>query len=573
MENSNLQLMISGLESSDTSIDITFSSQSFRQVSGVNDGYAILEIELDSNIQPDCYAVIINGVKYPYEIKKKNEWAPRADSISIDDSIYLVMPDRFARGKDFNKIPKHIRRDPNSRHGGNLAGITEHLDYIANLGITALWLTPILENDMPNEGQRCQYSFYHGYGITDFYNIDSHFGSLEDYVKLIDTAHNRNLKIIKDLVFNHCGSNHPWVEHPPMDNWISRNTDGSHRITNYKISTVFDPYAPNNEKIDTIDGWFTQNMPNLNLKNHHLLIYLTQMSIWWIESMGIDAIRMDTYPYVDIESMIEWQRRLQSEYPGFSVIAETWENEPSYTAKIQEKVYESLPECSFITMDFAFQKKLELMTKERNAFEIYNHFASDFVYMYPQRTLAFLDNHDLDRWCAMFPNSKTLKLALTILLTSPRIPQILYGTELMLQGDGRGNGDGNNRQDFPGGWSEDNIDKFVAKNRTRKENDMIRFLSKILRWRNENLDVVSGDMTHYIPNDNVLVYFRESSRNKIMVIINLSNKKEYLSIDRFDMELTSYRYGKDLLTEHTFSFEEDTPLSISSNSMLILNLQ
>lgn len=572
MEDSTLQLMISGLESSDIPIVVSIPNISIERVKCVNDGYAILNLEIAKDIKPGSYDIIVNGIRCPYEIKQKKRWIPRTDSISVGDSIYLVMPDRFARGKELDNIPMKVRRDSNSRHGGNITGIIEHLNYIAGIGFTALWLTPVLENNMPNEGSKSQYAFYHGYAITDFYNIDPHFGSLADYIRLVGEAHLQNIKVIKDLVFNHCGSNHPWVKNSPMSEWISCTEDGSYQLTNYKISTIFDPYAPIEEKEVTIDGWFTPHMPNLNLRNPHLLRYMTQMTLWWIETAGIDAIRMDTYPYVDIECMIEWQKRLQLEYPGFSVIAETWEPEAAYTAKIQELVYEAIPKVSFIIMDFAFQNRIELMAKDRDAIRIYNHFASDYLYKYPQRSLAFLDNHDLKRWFAELPDVKYLKQALAILLTSPRIPQILSGTEILMQGDGCGHGDGNNRQDFPGGWQDDKLNKFYAKDRSRQENDMVKFLSKLLKWRQENPDVLAGKMTHYIPINDVIVYFREDHEKKIMVIVNISKKKIPLSTDRFQSELSSYKYGRDILSNRVYTINVNSSIPISSNSVLILDL-
>lgn len=572
MEDTTLQLMISGLKSSDTPIEVKIPNTSVERVDDVNEGYVILNLEIAKDIKPATYEILINGISYSYEIKQKKKWIQIKDTIGIEDSIYLVMPDRFSRGKDYDSIPKKIRRDPNARHGGNIAGIIEHLDYIAQLGFTALWLTPVLENDMPNEGSKSQYSFYHGYAITDFYSIDRHFGKLNDYIRLVSCAHSKGIKIIKDFVFNHCGSNHPWAVNPPMNDWISYSDNDRHELTNYKISTVFDPYAPDEEKEATIDGWFTPNMPNLNMRNPHLLTYMTQMTLWWIETAGIDAIRMDTYPYVDIDCMIEWQRRIQVEYPGFSVIAETWEPEAAYTAKIQDLVYKAIPHASFIIMDFAFQKRIELMAKEHDAIQIYNHFASDYLYIYPKKALAFLDNHDLNRWFAEIPGAKLLKQALAILLTSPRIPQVLYGSEILMQGDGRDHGDGNNRQDFPGGWSNDELNKFNSKDRTRQENDLVRFLSKLLKWRQNYPDLLAGEMTHYIPVDNVIVYFRETAKQKIMVIINISNKKVSLLTDRFQSELSSYKYGRDILSNRVYAILENLSIPISSNSVLILDL-
>lgn len=573
MEDRRLQLMISGKNLSDSEIAVNIPHTSLRRISDVNSDYAIIELELSHDIIPGEYSLRIDNDIVPYIIKPKRYWKRTVDSISVEDSIYLLMPDRFARGKDNKPVDVKTRKDPNAWHGGDIRGIIKHLDYISKLGVTALWMTPIVENNMPNEGDKRQYSFYHGYAATDYYAVDSRFGSIDDYIELVEDSHERGIKVIEDFVFNHCGSNHPWFHNPPMTDWFSKDDDGKSVITNYKISTIFDPYAPIADKSATIDGWFTRNMPNLNLQNPYLLQYMIQMSIWWIETASIDAIRMDTYPYVNIGCMIKWQKRLQLEYPGFSIIAETWEAEAAYTAKIQNIVHTAIPDSSFIVMDFAFQKRITDMLKSGEAIEIYNHFAYDFLYLNPQRLLTFLDNHDLKRWLYEIPEPVKLKQALTILLTTPRIPQLLYGTEILLSGDGKGDGDGNNRQDFPGGWPDDKLDKFFSKNRSRTENAMFRFTSKLLLWRKENGDVISGKMTHYIPMDNVLVFFRETKRKKIMVIINLSKNRVHLSIERFRSELESYNYGKDILSECEYTFNECLSIPLVSNSIKILNLK
>lgn len=548
MKTKNLQLMFIGENVSQASFEFDIPHDSLHRVSNVSTDYAIFYLNLSEKAEVGVYKIIINDTIYYFELKSRRKWEETSDSVSCKDTIYLLMPDRFA-SKGINSIHnnEYNRKNPNARHGGDLNGITSHLDYLSQLGITALWLTPVLENNMPNEGSKSQYSFYHGYAITDYYNVDPHFGSLQDYISLVQESHQRNIKVIKDFVFNHCGAHHPWVKNPPMSDWISGDECGQHVLTNYKISTLFDPYAPTSEKHATIDGWFTENMPDLNLSNGHLLRYMTQMTIWWIETSGIDAIRMDTYPYVQIRSMIEWQKRIQQEYPGFSVIAETWEPEAAYTAKMQDVVYEAIPDCSFIVMDFAFQKRIERALVDSEANEMYNHFAYDFLYRFPKRVMSFLDNHDLRRWLSFVPNYRKLKLALGMLLTTPRIPQILYGTEILLSGDGKGVGDGNNRNDFPGGWDSDLCNKFLRKNRSKQENEIYRFISKLLKWRAENPEIVCGDMIHYIPQNGVSVWFRKSHTSSIMVAVNFSSQRKIVGSDRFKRELESIRCVKDIL--------------------------
>ena len=285
----------------------------------------------------------------PYEIRSRNSLnGQRKPAITNEDVVYMLMPDRFAKEGTASQNLQ-TQNDPNKRHGGNIRGIITNLPYLRDLGITALWLTPVFKN-----------SEYHGYSITDFYDVEPCLGTLEDYKTLVRLAHENGIKIVMDVVFNHCSIEHPWVKNPPLSDWFNGQNGKKIRITNYLVTTIFDPYASQVDRDNTVKGWFTEKMPDLNITNEFVFRYLTQMTIWWIETAGIDAIRMDTYLYSDFDRMIEWQNIVSKEYPGFSVIAETWVPEAAYTAKIQNEAYKKLCEnASFIVMDFAFQKRIE----------------------------------------------------------------------------------------------------------------------------------------------------------------------------------------------------------------------
>jgi glycosidase len=514
-------------------------------------------------------------ILYEFREKRLRE-VPSTDSISTGDSIYLIMADRFSRYPT-NDGRVLSRENPNGWHGGNIRGIIQHLDYIQDLGFTAIWITPLWENDMPDvETPTGVYSSYHGYAATNFYKIDSRFGSLSDYIELVDEAHKRGLKVVMDMIFNHCGRNHPWISNPPMENWINRLHDSDSLITNYQIYTLFDNYASHKDRDDTITGWFSESMPDLNFANDSVRLYFTQMTIWWIEVAGIDAIRMDTYLYVDFSSMLKFQAEIQKRYPGFTIIGETWAPHAAYTAKIQEQVYEKHSDVSFVTMDFAFQKtiteQLSIHNYQGKEFELYHHMALDFLYTHPKRQLAFLDNHDLSRWICKNSSVKRLKQALIVLLTIPRIPQVLYGTEILLSGKGLGLSDGDIRQDFPGGWEEDKLNKFNSLQRTKRENEVFHFVRSLLRWRRSSRAVSEGNMIHYCPDNEVYVYFRFFEQECVMVLLNLSSEMTFIDTSHYKENIQGYKTGVDVVSGRRYNITNGI-IRLHEQEGLVLSLK
>ena len=496
-------------------------------------------------------------ISIPYEIKNKRSWNKQCKAtISNEDVVYLLMPDRFAK----EELPEQNLQngnDLNKRHGGKIRGIISNLSYLYDLGVTALWLTPVFKN-----------SEYHGYSITDFYEIEPCLGFLEDYQSLVKQAHEHGIKIIMDIVFNHCSIKHPWLENPPLDNWFNGQEGQVIQKTNYKVTTIFDPYASQTDRDYTVKGWFTEEMPDLNIENDFVFKYLTQMTIWWIETTGIDAIRMDTYLYSDFEKMIEWQNIITKEYPGFSVIAETWVPEEAYTAKIQNEAYKRLNnDTSLIVMDFAFQKRIESCFDRVKCYDkegqIYNHFVYDYLYNCPKETLAFLDNHDLPRWYSQIKNKAKLKQALAILLTVPRIPQIYYGTEFLFSSDGNGYGDGNYRVDaFEALLSPE---KFVRY-------EIARYLKIILNWRKKSKAISNGTMKHFIPQDGVYVYFRSYKDEKVMILANCTSKTSTIDLSLYKEEIKDYNYGTDVISSKQIYLTNST-LTMKKNAIFILELQ
>lgn len=478
--------------------------------------------------------------------------------ITTNDVIYLIMPDRFSCS-DAPLSSKNLNREKESYwHGGNIRGIIDRLEYIVQLGVTAIWLTPIMENNNPIESKR--YTSYHGYGITDYCKVDEHFGAIEDYQELTEKAHKLGLKIVFDFVLNHCGIGSSLLRSHPS--WFNRlDSRKNPRLTNYNTTTILGSYVSLYDKETTVKGWFTPKMPDVDLTNPETLEYFTKIINWWIDRCHIDAIRLDTYQYADKKGMLEWQRMVQDRYPGLSIIAETWVPNAAYTAEIQKQY--STSGNRLIVMDFAFQQAIEKAFSPSKGINqeraLYDHFIYDFLYDDASHTLAFLDNHDLARWCYYHKNVKQVKQAMGILLTIPRIPQILYGTEILLKGDGRGVEDGNWRCDFPGGWKEDDVNLFDETK--RKANKQIyqfwTFTQRLLLWRKNSAAITRGKMLQFLPQNGVYVYARYTESEKVVVFVNLSKTKQVIELERYREIIPKSFMGKDLVSEKKISFQSD----------------
>lgn len=480
-------------------------------------------------------------IRREYELRGRGEQRG-ASGFDASDVLYMVMPDRFANGNTANDKVESMRfpvgadrSNLNVRHGGDLRGIAEHVGYFDTLGITALWLNPVLENDMPGGS-------YHGYATTDYYRVDPRFGSNAEYAALIDTLHNHGIKTVMDMIFNHSGSGHPWFDNPPSSDWF--NFQDGYVQTNYRLSTITDPYATDYDRKLSVDGWFVQAMPDLNQRNPHLMKYLTQNSIWWIEESGIDGIRMDTYPYADRKAMGDWISAVQKEYPAFEIVGECWFADPAGEAYWQRgsKLAPAGEDTNLpVVMDFAMMMKSREMgpyveqTDSWNGLnKIYDHLALDYIYADPLKVLRFLDNHDTERFILEVPDSLDhWKQAVTVLLTVPGIPQLYYGTELLMAGD-RKAGDGNVRRDMPGGFPGDTINAFVAEGRTELQNEAFGFLSQLLHWRKQNPSIMNGKMLHFMPTNGLYVYQREGTDGaRAIVVINGTDNELTVDMARY----------------------------------------
>ena len=505
--------------------------------------------------KPGTMTLQFDKVKVQYQLKQREMAGDKRIGFDNSDVLYMLMPDRFAQGQGHQPQVKGMRpykedrSQPSLRHGGDLNGIREHLDYFNELGVTALWLTPVLENDSPDSDNG--YSTYHGYATTDYYRVDPRFGTNDDYRRLCDEAHQKGLKVVMDMIFNHSGFEHPWTHDMPSRDWLnlpqwlveSKGTSDARGTsflqTSYKLTPVKDPYASQVDLKETTEGWFVPTMPDLNQRNPHLMRYLIQNSIWWIETIGIDGIRMDTYPYAFAEGMAQWMKELDEEYPNFNTVGETWVTEPAYTAAWQKDSRLSEHNSYLKTvMDFSFFDKLaQAKNEETDAWwkglnRLYNSFVYDYLYEDPTHVMAFIDNHDTDRFLGNGHDSLALKQALALLLTVRRIPQIYYGTEIMMNGT-KEKTDGHVRKDFPGGFPGDKHNAFTRQGRTRAQQSMFNWLSRLLHWRRGNETIIRGYQTQFIPYNGIYVITRRWHRNTVMTILNGTTQDAVLDISRY----------------------------------------
>ena len=508
------------------------------------------------------------------------------------DVLYMLMPDRFANGDTKNDqikgMNKYVcdRTKPSLRHGGDLEGIRKHLDYFTNLGVTALWFTPVLENNSPDTNG---FSTYHGYATTDYYKVDPRFGTNEEYRQLIDEAHRKGLKVVMDMIFNHCGFEHPWIKELPSDDWLNEpewlkegtgsgrdektgmpngtKTNSKYLQTSYKLTPVLDPYASKIDLKETVDGWFVPSMPDLNQRNPHVIKYLIQNSIWWIETAGINGIRMDTYPYADRKAMALWMKTLNEEYPNFNVVGETWNTEPAFTAAWQKDSKLSNINSNLKTvMDFSFFEKINKAKNEETdgwwdgLNRIYNSLAEDYLYENPRDVMAFIENHDTDRFLGHGQDVAALKQALALLLTMNRIPQLYYGTEVLLNGT-KEKSDGDVRQDFPGGFPGDAHTAFTAEGRSKAQNEMFNWLSKLLHWRQGNEVIAQGKQIQFIPHQGVYVLARQHQGKTVLTILNGTSKEGRLDVKRYAEVIGKKTTGHNVITGENIDMSKDIKLA------------
>lgn len=504
-----------------------------------------------------------------YAIKPRTMQGEDHKGFTNADVLYMLMPDRFANGNPKNDVVKGMRdelcnrNEPSLRHGGDIEGIRQHLDYFKELGVTALWFTPLLENDRPADDGK--YSTYHGYATTNYYRVDPRFGTNDDYKALVSEAHQKGLKVVMDMIFNHCGDYHPWSLDAPSKDWFNNPNYGLQ--TSYKLTPVLDPYASKVDMRETVDGWFVKSMPDLNQRNPHLMRYLIQNSEWWIETVGIDGIRMDTYPYADRDAMALWMKTLNDEYPNFNTVGETWVTEPAYTAAWQKDSKLSKTNSYLKTvMDFAFFDRLSTAKHEetddwwKGLNRIYNVLCYDYLYTNPSSVMAFIENHDTDRFLGNGKDSTALKQAYALLLTMNRIPQLYYGTEVLMNGTKEVT-DGNVRKDFPGGFPGDTHNCFTREGRTRAENAMFDWTSRLLHWRQGNEAISKGKQTQFIPWHGVYVLARQYKGKNVMTILNGKKQAAKMEVKRYAEIIGTHATARNVITGQAVDLSKDIELT------------
>ena len=512
-----------------------------------------------------------------FELKQREEGSALREGFDASDAIYLIMPDRFANGNPDNDSSTEMqekadRSKQGGRHGGDIQGVIDHLDYLKNLGITALWSTPLLADDDAG------YS-YHTYAQSDVYKIDPRYGSNEDYKRLANELHQKDMKLIMDYVTNHWGSEHWMIKDLPTYDWVHQFP--GYENSNYRMTTQYDPHKSARDFKYCVDGWFTGTMPDLNQSNPLVLNYLIQNAIWWIEYSGLDGFRVDTYSYNDKKGIAKWTKAIMDEYPYFNIVGEVWMHDQAQISYWQKdspigaiQDYNSnLPSV----MDFTLHDAMTSMFHEQDAswdrgmIKAYENFVNDFLYADTDNLMVFMGNHDTGRFNEIYDGDfKKYKMAMTMIATVRGTPQIYYGDEIGMRGD-KGKGDGAIRQDFPGGWEGDEQSAFNAEDRTENQMKYFDLTSKLLNFRKENEVLQFGKMLQFLPENNVYVYFRYNDKNRVMVIINNNAEEQTLDLKKYAEGIQGSTSGKEIISGKDIQLNET--LSIPAQDAMLIQLQ
>ncbi len=570
MKDCNLQILLHGNNLSNYTPQLDYDGVKISSVDRTdNKNYLFVNLCIEETAKPGMLHFKLSDndkiINFDYELKEKNkDFKPL--SINSSDVIYLITPDRFSDGDTKNDSVKGYfenkdRSSIKARHGGDIAGIKNKLQYIKDMGFTAIWHMPLLQNNMPI------YS-YHGYSITDFYNIDRRFGTNDEYVGFVKESHKNGLKIIKDMVFNQFGDRHYWTVDMPSKDWV--HTWPEFTYSNFNGSVIPDPHASVYDKDKMNKGWFDKWMPDLNQENPLVAKYLIQYTIWWVEYAGIDGIRMDTYQYNNKEFMNEWVRRIKLEYPELFVVGEVWMDYPeiiSYWKKGTKNLDGFSSNLESIT-DFPIHATLnQVYTDYRPIYELYRVISRDYLYENPNTNLIFADNHDVTRlFTYVNGDMNKYKQIIAFLLTTRGIPQIYYGTEILMTGEQHEI----LRADYPGGWKEDKTNAFVKEGRTDQQNEAFDYLTNLLNWRKSKDVIHNGKLMHFVPYNDMYVYFRENEKECVMVAINKSKDDVKLEYNRHQEIMQNYSSGKDIITNTEYPDLND--IIVKANSVIIVEL-
>lgn len=576
-ENTELQLLIKGENISAYAPELEYPGVTIVKVhKAKSPNYLFLDLNISQEADPGIMTLVFDTkgkkkIKYEYELKSRVKNADEFVGFNSSDVVYLITPDRFANSDPSNDVVKGLkedwidRKDDYARHGGDIKGISDHLSYIDDMGFTAIWPCPLLTNDMPKTS-------YHGYAITDLYEIDPRFGTLNDYIELSEKARERGIKLIMDQVANHCGSEHWWMKDLPFEDWINYQAGfeaGEPTVySNHKRTTNQDIYAAKIDAKQMTQGWFVDTMPDLNQDNPYMANYLIQNSIWWIETAQLGGIRQDTYPYPDKIFMSNWAGRIMKEYPNFSIVGEEWSYNPLLVGYWQDGAnnkdgYESNLRSS---MDFPMQRSISDALKEEEKWntgliKIYEGLANDFYYPSPKDIMIFPDNHDMDRIHTQLDQDAVLtKMAMAYHLTLPRIPQIYYGTEILMENSDKPGDHGLIRTDFPGGWEGDQVNAFTGAGLNQEQLDSQNYLKALLQYRKDSKAIHEGKTIHFAPKDGVYVMFRILGEETVVVILNKNSEAVELDLSRFKEMTLEDKELKDIVTGKKVIWKDALPL-------------
>ena len=575
MKSNKLQLMVHGPNIADLRPSISYDNIRIVDVKTLdNPNYLFIKLEMSKNVQPGQFDINFlkdnkTIIKHNYTILERNMNSINRSGFGPKDAIYLITPDRYANGNPKNDtvlelIEKANRKNKDSRHGGDLKGIIDHLDYISDMGFTQIWLNPVLENNQP------KYS-YHGYSTTDYYNIDARFGSNELYKKLSAKAKEKGIGIIMDLILNHIGSGHWWMNDLPSKDWI--NFEGEFIQTNHIHEAVHDPYLTKSQKDLFTNGWFVETMPDLNQDNEFLSTYLIQVSIWWIEFADLSGYRIDTYPYVNKNFLSQWSKRISEEYPNFNYVGEEWTSNVTMVSYWQKgsKTYDDYESFIPSMMDFPLQSALNKAIQSEERWDsgignIYRVLSNDFQYGDPYNLVVFAGNHDMKRiYSELNENMNLYKMAMTFISTVRGIPQIYYGTEIAMTST---EDHGQLRKDFPGGWANDRVNAFVDTGLKSNQLEAKRFLKKLLNWRKNNAAIINGKMIHYPVRDGVYIYFREYKNDLVMVAMNNNERKMRIDPQRFYEVIKDRKSGKDIFNDKIYKLSKKVTIPAKTVTVL-----
>lgn len=580
MKNPTVQLMIHGQEIAATEISLNYPGVKIQTISRQeNPNYVFIDLSISSEAKAGSFPIQFKKnkkevVSYTYELKNRELNSANRKGFDGSDVIYLITPDRFVNGNPQNDAVVGMKELPNrahmnGRHGGDIQGIKNSLDYLSGMGFTSVWLNPVLENNMTQVS-------YHGYSTTDFYKVDPRYGTNEEYRELGKAIHGKGMKLMMDMIFNHIGSEHWWMNDMPSADWL--NFYPEYKITTHRRTINQDPHASEADKKAMSDGWFVPSMPDMNQRNPFLMKYLIQNSIWWTEYVGLDGIRMDTYPYPDKFGMAEWTDRMLEEYPDFYMVGEEWSMNPATVAywqkgKLNQDGYVSnLPGL----MDFPLNNAVVQSLKNPETWggglvTLYEALSNDFQFADPEKLVIFPDNHDMSRFYTQLgENVDLLKMGIAYYATTRGIPQLFYGTEILMSNPGTEE-HGVIRSDFPGGWAGDQVNAFTGTGLTDKQKQVQDYIRKVLNWRKTNSTVQFGELKHFAPENGIYVYFRYNQSGKVMVVLNKNTQEKTIETDRFSEIMANCTSGKEIISGAEITDLKN--LKVPASSAIIIELK